>query len=489
MKFVSELLLTAVMCSVAGRMMAFTDGGNDPAFGSFVASLINNIHQQVAEQSDNAIQFAILVLLTQKQIDQWETTLWPSINFPGHDTTNYSLIPPDPALYGNYLATSPDFQCQPESTCNAQLLDHVRELYNAFTKDGDMVAAMVLYTHFLPCEGCMQAIQNTLSHYPGVHRIVVFESSERASFANLAYAENVLAKSNIELYRYCDGASSSKLKRDKTDECAVILSFQGFLIDCLGYSTAASFTSADEAVSDLVNRVMDHCKNQLSNLVACSWDALDDLIGSAKGLAERTIFINEYTQCVKQATKHSLDLPFVAKPNSLGTPIRSPLDLQEYTPKSYNCEDKRLTGVFCSYTKLKYRTAGNTMCREDSPCGNRGYSYSWCYTDYSNHWEYCCVGPCDYQDLSHKWCNVGSTWEYCGGYPSGDESKDVKQRPCVQNYPCGKHGVYPRNYWCYVDADKNWDYCCSPESKCDFHGESYKWCYTADGEYFWAYCA
>ena len=487
MTLMRELLLLAVVFSITGSVVVLADGG-DLAFNSFIASLINGFHQ-LAAGHPNGTQFSIFVLLTQEQIQQWDATYRPPINFPGHNTTNSSLIPPDPAQYGNYLTAYADFQYQPASTCKAQLLDHLDRLHDAFTKHGNTVAAIVLYTHFLPCESCTRAIRDTLELYDDdVRKIVVFKSSEGATFVNLAFAQKVFAESNIGLHQFCRGSSNSKLKMDRREECAEIPSFQRSIIDCLGHSKASGFTSTDYAVSDLVNRVMDQCRNQLSNLETCSWDALDGLIGPAQGLAERATLMNEYIRCVQQTNKHRLDLLLVAKPNSLDTPINSPQDLQEYTPKSYNCEDKRLTGVFCSYAKLKYTTAGNTVCREDSPCGNRGYSYSWCYTDYSNNWEYCCVGPCDYQGATFKWCNIGNTWEYCGSYPSGDESKDVKQRPCLSNYPCGKHGAYPRTYWCYVDANKNWDWCCSPESSCDYHGEIYKWCYTTDRGYFWAYC-
>ena len=491
MKLVKELLLVAVACTITGSAVVFADG--DPAFNSFVASLIDGFRQLVAE-NPNGTQFDLLVLLTQEQIQQWDATYQPPISFPGHNTTNCSLIPADQTQFGNYIAACPAFQCQPVSTCEARLLEHLDGLYNAFTESGDTVAAIVLYTHFLPCERCTQAIRDSLKAQPycDIRKIVVFESSKGASFVNLANAQSVFDESNIGLHRFCRSSSSSKFERDETEECAVTQSFQSFIIDCLADSTAASFTSANGTVSDLVNRVMDQCKDQLSSLEVCSHAALVDLIGPAQGLTERITLANEYTQCVKQANKHTLDLRFVAKPNSLDTPISSLSDLQEYTPKSYSCEEKGLTGIFCSYAKSRYSTAGNSLCRVDSPCGNHGYSYSWCYTDYSNNWEYCCVGPCYHHGgtIGYKWCNVGSTWEYCGSYFSGDhdEVRDVKQRPCLPNYPCGKHGASSRRYWCYVDANKNWDYCCSPESACDYHGGTYKWCYTADNGYHWDYC-
>ena len=279
MTLVRELLLLAVVFSITGSVVVLADG-SDPAFNSFIASLVNGFHQ-LAAGHPNGTQFSILVLLTQEQIQQWDAMYHPPINFPGHNTTNSSLIPPDPAQYGNYLLAYADFQCQPVSTCKAQLLDHLDRLYDAFTKHGNTVAAIVLYTHFLPCESCTRAIRDTLELYDDPRRIVVFKSSENASFVNLAFAQKVFAESNIGLHQFCRGSSNSKLKMDRREERVEIPSFQSFIMDCLSHSKASGFTSADYAVSDLVNMVMDQCRNQLNNLETCSWDALDDLIGPA----------------------------------------------------------------------------------------------------------------------------------------------------------------------------------------------------------------
>ena len=109
-----ELLLLAVACSITGSVVVLAEGG-DLAFNSFIASLINGFHQ-LAAGHPNGTQFSILVLLTQEQVQQWDATYQPPINFPGHNTTNSSLIPPDPAQYGNYLTAYSNFQCQPAST-------------------------------------------------------------------------------------------------------------------------------------------------------------------------------------------------------------------------------------------------------------------------------------------------------------------------------------------------------------------------------------
>ncbi|KAL3835855.1 hypothetical protein ACJMK2_021316 [Sinanodonta woodiana] len=124
-------------------------------------------------------------------------------------------------------------------------------------------------------------------------------------------------------------------------------------------------------------------------------------------------------------------------------------------------------------------TAGRTLCRPNKYCGNHQQtSYSWCYTDFSDRWDYCCDGECNYYGGTYLWCSVGSTWQYCGNCLK----KDVQGRQCLLTFPCGVHKNEleqgDRYYWCYVDLDGNWDYCCAPHSKCGFHSKSYTWCYV-----------
>ncbi|KAL3847341.1 hypothetical protein ACJMK2_018256 [Sinanodonta woodiana] len=133
-------------------------------------------------------------------------------------------------------------------------------------------------------------------------------------------------------------------------------------------------------------------------------------------------------------------------------------------------------------------TAGNTLCRADQKCDfHQGVTYKYCYVDYSNNWDYCCTGDCDYHGYTYMWCDSGDQWQYCGD----PGETNIDGRPCHYAYPCGMHQEKSRasSYWCYVDHKLNWNRCCSPSSKCDYHGYSYKWCYTGyKKETNWQYC-
>ncbi|KAL3878126.1 hypothetical protein ACJMK2_030550 [Sinanodonta woodiana] len=137
-------------------------------------------------------------------------------------------------------------------------------------------------------------------------------------------------------------------------------------------------------------------------------------------------------------------------------------------------------------------TAGITRCRPDNQCGYHGRTnYFWCYTDYSNYWDYCCTGTC-IQDFDSEFvCASGTTLTRCGN----GANKDVSGRKCLDTHQCGLHMEThllssPTYYWCLVDLDENWGYCCSPFNKCGKHEKSYDWCktgvYESDGH--WQYC-
>ncbi|KAL3878184.1 hypothetical protein ACJMK2_030553 [Sinanodonta woodiana] len=140
----------------------------------------------------------------------------------------------------------------------------------------------------------------------------------------------------------------------------------------------------------------------------------------------------------------------------------------------------------------KTRTAGNTKCRSQSECGyHDGVNYSWCYTDYSDNWDYCCTGECTTEGATFLWCQSGLQAQYCGN----TNTKDVNGRKCLGTHTCGTHmediySPFADYYWCYVDMNANWGYCCSPFSNCGKHGESYNWCNTSrsSDSNSWDYC-
>ncbi|MBN3316738.1 ENDD1 protein, partial [Atractosteus spatula] len=63
-------------------------------------------------------------------------------------------------------------------------------------------------------------------------------------------------------------------------------------------------------------------------------------------------------------------------------------------------------------------TVNRTPCRPDQQCAKYGKDYYWCYTDYSNNWEYCCSPThyCDDHGYGYRWCYTDdphSNWKYC----------------------------------------------------------------------------
>ncbi|KAL3836084.1 hypothetical protein ACJMK2_021537 [Sinanodonta woodiana] len=135
-------------------------------------------------------------------------------------------------------------------------------------------------------------------------------------------------------------------------------------------------------------------------------------------------------------------------------------------------------------------TAGRTKCRGGALCARRqNPDYSWCYTDYSGGWDYCCTAECTYVGDTLK-CASGSRSQYCGN----TRTLDIEGRPCLPTFPCGVHynELKERDfyYWCYVDLNANWGFCCAPHSKCEKGTYSSAWCYIgADrSNKGWDYC-
>ncbi|KAL3836094.1 hypothetical protein ACJMK2_021547 [Sinanodonta woodiana] len=147
--------------------------------------------------------------------------------------------------------------------------------------------------------------------------------------------------------------------------------------------------------------------------------------------------------------------------------------------------------VHLTETKVSQFTAGRTKCRGSENCGyHLQKDYSWCYTDYSDNWDFCCTGLCVYYDDSLA-CPSGSMRQFCGS----NRISDIQGRRCLDNYPCGVHkndiNVVDRYYWCYVDLDGNWDYCCAPHSVCKIHDRSViPWCFVSAStlDKFWMKC-
>ncbi|KAK3594494.1 hypothetical protein CHS0354_007132 [Potamilus streckersoni] len=103
-------------------------------------------------------------------------------------------------------------------------------------------------------------------------------------------------------------------------------------------------------------------------------------------------------------------------------------------------------------------TASNLSCRTGHSCGKYGYSYTWCYTDRDNSWDYCCDSACKYFKDGGLRCYSGKNRFFCGN----PGTITAIGKPCRSSHTCGSHDfVY---YWCYTND--SWDYCCHPGTKC-----------------------
>ncbi|KAK3590530.1 hypothetical protein CHS0354_010634 [Potamilus streckersoni] len=120
--------------------------------------------------------------------------------------------------------------------------------------------------------------------------------------------------------------------------------------------------------------------------------------------------------------------------------------------------------MFVSPMCICYRgndTASNLACRPGQSCGRHGYSYTWCYTDAKNFWDYCCDGPCKYDSYDGLRCKSGTYDVFCGNpgpiTALGNE--------CKSWHTCGHH-LY-EYFWCYTPT--SWEYCCHPNETCRWY--------------------
>ena len=114
----------------------------------------------------------------------------------------------------------------------------------------------------------------------------------------------------------------------------------------------------------------------------------------------------------------------------------------------------------------------------NSTCGFNGKKEKWCYTDWAKSTEAkCCFTQCKFNGRKdHQTCQTNSTKSTETSCSIRYSSVNVKGQRCLAEHECGLHGY--SYYWCYIDLDKNWDYCCQPWHVCSIHTNSYKWCYT-----------
>ena len=120
-------------------------------------------------------------------------------------------------------------------------------------------------------------------------------------------------------------------------------------------------------------------------------------------------------------------------------------------------------------------TIGGDRCRDLSSCAFGGYTYKWCYTDWSDNWDYCCKDKCMFREgYNYLTCETGDGLKGCS---SRSSIFTIKGERCLGDHECGLHGE--SYYWCYTDIAKHWNYCCQPWHTCEKHKKTAdKWCYV-----------
>lgn len=162
-------------------------------------------------------------------------------------------------------------------------------------------------------------------------------------------------------------------------------------------------------------------------------------------------------------------------------------ELKRSADESVHSEDWAVYDVVRKQYKNTNIAFDGTLCRPGHNCGKHDESYLWCYTDWSDNWQYCCEDDCDFGEEGYTYCTTaGNSWNYCSQTSSMIPIKS--ERRCLQDHQCGLYGE--TYYWCYVDLNKNWDYCCQPWDLCRDRKDGYKkWCYTGrEKEKSWQYC-
>ena len=140
---------------------------------------------------------------------------------------------------------------------------------------------------------------------------------------------------------------------------------------------------------------------------------------------------------------------------------------------------------YCSpRTNVDYR---NKPCQEgeENKCAKHGKKYNWCNLK-DGGWGYCgflktklvsyrsskyrkiCRDDCEYQkEKDYYSCYTSDGWDYCSPVPD----ITYKSVPCRADHRCDLHSY--DYYWCYIDSNKNWDYCGVIEaSECEYHVEA-----------------
>ena len=480
-------------------------------------------------------QFAALVLLNQREVNNPNLFQFHPQNPDGSPivNNNLSFSPESPQ---NYVATRPNtlnWRTDNEVQYHAEeiALQQLPGMWNRFVDQGQGPPAMILlFTRLYPCtpntgrtgrrsrtRNCTETIRSVLYQqqpYNSVDRIIAYnDNDDHSRVRDLLQQNSQFRSEGFTIMALAMAACLPPRSRGRrslpSGTCQVpsaVQTMQGCIHQYLSNEnliddmlTCVKTSAASKQKAYLINKLIDKCLlNQ--NMETCVKDEFLEATGSACPLRKKQSIADKLSRWFQQCS-----LKPVSKPqqnpsnfNDAATLMTSHRQKRSYSEPTASCSDNRRTGLLCTHLDDRYLTAGNSLCREDHPCGYHDKNYYWCYTSWDNHWEYCCSRPCGYNGgSSYLWCHAGNTYEYCGK----GGSVTVNGRQCLADHPCGLHRdstTKYQYYWCYTDTKSNWEYCCSPEpdyNTCDYHkGTTYKWCKSnyyktqTSGETAWQYC-
>ncbi|XP_052806536.1 uncharacterized protein LOC128235775 [Mya arenaria] len=517
------LLLILFKVSLAKEPFDYKSLYDNEFTDEFWTTLVQNVidlfyHQRSCGQT----QFGVL-LLGNPENNNLNLYVYPHVGTndyrPVIDNTQ-PFSPSNPSDFGNYVASRPDYIPQLQDAIHAEdiSLGHMQRLWNNYINRFQQRPTLVLlYSWIMPCEQCVQLILNYFNSEPYAsvpHRVVAHttegyflpymseegnaNSRERLRNAGIrvlthrCYSlppSNIEAAFNISKRSLIVARDMTKIEMEMEQpnsdnqcmgKCMDTETLQGCLYSCL-LKTSVCCCCHDSYKArmtvDYVNRFMAECRKK--HLKYCAQEMILSTLGNACTCNLKRELVDNMKQCFTKCSNLPISKPLNPYSPTTFTGMLQKVDELANYPKEVNfCKDSRTQGTLCSEYNPNYLTAGSSLCREDTPCGFYGYSYKWCYTDYSKKkWDYCCTDACARRGNNYYWCHSGNKWQYCGS----PGTKTVDNTNCLSTSPCGLHLDVSSNtdyYWCYVDTFQNYRRCCQPGFPCGRHGYSYNWCWT-----------
>ena len=486
-----QLALPLILCLIldCSGSIAQPSSSSQPnaRFNNLIARIIDEF--QGLAHSHNRRQFAVIMLLTPEQVNQWNNydrvQFQPGISASGHPDIDWdrTISPPLGGQYGNFIVALPTPNDSLGRNIHSEelIIAGLEDFVNQFRRQNQQIGAVVIYSRICPCRLCTDCIINSITNLSltGVTQIVYTTSQTRN--VNVDYSSRQFRNAGINFRHYDGGCGrsqqGSRHKRTHDLTCSATESLQYYLMVNLKNILGSCITTIDKekATVHFINLVFSQCRTQ-PDLVTCSQSIVSNMLGSAPACNSLVNAGDQFAQKMRQAmSKDEHALYVITQPLDPNNPwatteVASNAEALFYDRSiEYSCSDSRKESTLCSTWKADYVTAGNSICRRNHPCDYYKYQYKWCYLEYTKDysWEYCCTGECQTTG-NYWWCKSGNTWEYCGRYGTTRRELLYYNRNghrCRENYPCGKHRWYAYNYYCY-DSNGNWDYCCAPNSPC-----------------------